>query len=82
MEQGKIGAVSKQIEINRKKLEELNDLRSNANQDEVSRLMHRMDELLYREEMWLQRSQIVWLKEGDRNTNFFHHKVAGRAKKN
>jgi hypothetical protein len=53
MEQGKIGAVSKEIENNRKKLEELNDLSSNANQDEVSRLMHRMDELLYREEMWL-----------------------------
>jgi hypothetical protein len=46
-------------------------------------MCHSMDELLYREEMmWLQRSRIVWLKEGDRNTKYFHHKVAARAKKN
>jgi hypothetical protein len=43
----------------------------------------RMEELLYREEMiWLQRSQILWLQEGDQNTNFFHKKAVGRSKKN
>ncbi len=42
-----------------------------------------MNELLYREEMiWLQRSRIAWLKEGDRNTRFFHNKAVWRAKKN
>jgi hypothetical protein len=42
-----------------------------------------MDEIFYREKMmWLQRSHIAGLKEGDMNTKFFHMKAAGRAKKN
>jgi hypothetical protein len=41
------------------------------------------DELLYWEEMmWLQRSCLPWLKEGDDcNTKFFHQKAAVREKK-
>jgi hypothetical protein len=42
-----------------------------------------MDELLYREElMWMQHSQVAWLKDGDWNTNYFHSKAADRKKKN
>lgn len=38
--------------------------------------------LKIQETMWRQRSRAVWLKDGDRNTNFFHNKANQRAKTN
>ncbi|XP_028068804.1 uncharacterized protein LOC114271378 [Camellia sinensis] len=45
-------------------------------------LCSEIDELLEREEtLWCQRARANWLKEGDRNTSFFHSKALQRHKK-
>jgi len=42
-----------------------------------------MDELLYREGMmWLQRSHIAWIQEGDHNIRYFHRQAMWRDRKN
>ncbi|KAL9665459.1 hypothetical protein QQ045_020879 [Rhodiola kirilowii] len=46
-------------------------------------LVHNMDEWCLREElMWQQRSRVLWLKEGDNNTRFFHQKATARRRTN
>ncbi|KAJ9190426.1 hypothetical protein P3X46_001631 [Hevea brasiliensis] len=54
-----------------------------ANKEVEQSLLNRLHELWQREEIhWKQRSRINWLKEGDKNTRFFHLSTIQRRQRN
>ena len=77
----KFGNVFKDIERLRTQLTD--QQMDGAHRTAVWDKMNQLDELLYREEMlWLQRSRITWLKEGERNTKYLHRRAVWRARQN
>lgn len=77
----RFGNVTREINKTLSCLEELMNM--NADRQEIRAAFDKLNELLYKEEMlWLQRSRIAWLKEGDRNTKYFQSKARWRARKN
>ena len=67
-----------------KQVEELSMAeQTEENRTEFLAASKKLDDILLKQEIyWAQRSQIAWLKHGDKNTKFFHSKASQRQRRN
>lgn len=78
---GNVNRILKQKQDRLQQLENLSRLLENAK--EIQGLRKEINKLLVREEiMWSQRSRVLWIKWGDRNTKFFRATTSQRRRRN
>ncbi|KAK6164141.1 hypothetical protein DH2020_001005 [Rehmannia glutinosa] len=78
------GNINSQLVKAREQLQKIQSLPSTDENNKASKIIEqKIHTLMKREEtMWHQRSRVNWIKDGDKNTNFFHRIANGRQKRN
>ena len=73
-----------EIERKRKQLTKAENIAIGGGDSRLTKLLKEEINLLLDKEatMWQQRSKIMWLKDGDKNTKFFHSKASQKLRRN
>lgn len=82
--QSKFDSLAKDIKVTHQQIVHLHNIQDMIdNIDEIKIMEHKLNGLLLKEEIfWKQISRVSWVKEGDRDTRFFHQRAKRRNKIN
>lgn len=78
---GSIRKQKKELTETLKKIQ--NGPQTELSEKQLDQVERELDSILEKEEsIWCQRSKALWLKEGDKNSSFFHQKASNRKRRN